>query len=173
MFAGLANVGVTGVGRPVLEKTGLAGKVDFVIEFTPEVNGPVPPDAEFQPHPDGPTFMEALKEQLGLKLESQKGPVDVIVIDHVERPSDNSAQAPAGTEDRPKFDAVSIKVNKNLGYGRVNLAQPGSHLTATNVNLKFLIISGLSVSTSSHGAKPRGRGLDRVATLRRRGREGR
>jgi uncharacterized protein (TIGR03435 family) len=38
-------------------------------------------------HESGGTFREALKEQLGLKLESQKGPVEVLVIDHVERPS--------------------------------------------------------------------------------------
>jgi uncharacterized protein (TIGR03435 family) len=78
-----------GVDRPILDKTGLTGKYDFVIEFTPQFNGPLPPGANFQPDPLGPTFLEALKEQLGLKLESQTGPVDVIVVDHVEHPSEN------------------------------------------------------------------------------------
>jgi uncharacterized protein (TIGR03435 family) len=80
---------LTGVDRPVLDKTGLTGTFDFVMEFTPQFNGPLPPGANFQPDPTGPTFLEALKEQLGLKLESQTGPVDVIVVDHVEQPSEN------------------------------------------------------------------------------------
>ena len=47
------------------------------------MGAPPPPDTS------GPTIFTALQEQLGLKLESQKGPVDTIVIDHVERPSEN------------------------------------------------------------------------------------
>jgi uncharacterized protein (TIGR03435 family) len=80
---------LTGVDRPILDKTGLSGKYDFVIEFTPQLNGPLPPGATFQPDPNGSTFLEALKEQLGLKLESQTGPVEVIIVDHVEHPSEN------------------------------------------------------------------------------------
>jgi uncharacterized protein (TIGR03435 family) len=80
---------MTGVDRPIVDKTGLKGTIDFAIEFTPQINGPLPPGANFQPDPNGPTFLEALKEQLGLKLEPQTGPVDTIVIDHVEQPSEN------------------------------------------------------------------------------------
>ena len=83
------NVPFTGVDRPVLDRTGLTGKFDFVMEFTPQFNGPLPPGANFQPDESGPTFLEALRQQLGLKLEPQKGPVDVIVVDHVEQPSEN------------------------------------------------------------------------------------
>jgi bla regulator protein blaR1 len=79
--------GLGNVDRPVLDKSGLSGMIDLHIEFTPQVNGPPPPN--FQPDPDGPTFLEALKEQLGLKLEPQTGPVDVLVLDHVEEPSAN------------------------------------------------------------------------------------
>jgi uncharacterized protein (TIGR03435 family) len=88
-IAASVSVPFTGIDRPVLDKTGLDGKFDFVIEFTPQFNGPLPPGANFQPDESGTTFLEALKEQLGLKLDSQKGPVDVIVIDHVEEPSEN------------------------------------------------------------------------------------
>jgi uncharacterized protein (TIGR03435 family) len=77
-----------GIDRPVLDKTGLEGTYDFIIEFTPQL-GPQPPGATFQPDPNGPTFQEALKEQLGLKLESQTGPTEVFVLDHVEQPSEN------------------------------------------------------------------------------------
>jgi uncharacterized protein (TIGR03435 family) len=71
--------------RPILDKTGLSGNFDFSLEFTPEFRSP----QNFQPDPSGPTFPEALNEQLGLKLESQTGPVEVLVIDHVEEPSSN------------------------------------------------------------------------------------
>jgi len=80
-FPGLLN----SVNRPVLDKTGLVGTYDFSIEFTPDVsNGP-----NFQPDETGPTFLEALKEQLGLRLDSTTGPVEVIVVDHIEQPSEN------------------------------------------------------------------------------------
>ena len=75
--------------RPVLDRTGLTGKFDFAIEFSPQPDVPSAPGANFQPDPIGPTFMEALKEQLGLKLEPLSGPFDVLVIDHVEEPSAN------------------------------------------------------------------------------------
>jgi uncharacterized protein (TIGR03435 family) len=81
--------GADGVGRPILDKTGLTGMFDFAFEFVPRFNAPSPPPGNFQPDPTGPTFTEALKEQLGLKLESQTGPVDVLVIDYVEEPSAN------------------------------------------------------------------------------------
>ena len=85
----LTNPQVLGVDRPVIDNTGLAGKYDFIVEFTPQISGPLPPGVNFQPDESGPTFLEALKEQLGLKLDSQTGPVPVIVIDHVEPPSEN------------------------------------------------------------------------------------
>lgn len=75
--------------RPILDRTGLTGKFDFVLEWSPQLNGPRPPGSTFQPDESGPTFVEALKEQLGLKLVPQTGPVEVLVIDHVEEPSAN------------------------------------------------------------------------------------
>ncbi len=79
-----------GPDRPVLDRSGLSGTYDFFLEWTPQFDGPEPgPGAPYQPDPTGLTFLEALKEQLGLKLESQKGPVDVLVMDHVEEPSEN------------------------------------------------------------------------------------
>jgi len=78
-----------GIDRPVIDSTGLAGTFDFVIEVTPQINGPQPPGSTFQPDPNGPTFLEALTDQLGLKLESTTGPVDYVVVDHIEEPSAN------------------------------------------------------------------------------------
>jgi uncharacterized protein (TIGR03435 family) len=64
--------------RAVLDRTEIAGEFDIDLEWTPDEN----------PGP-GPSIFTALQEQLGLKLETQKGVVDVLVIDHVERPSAN------------------------------------------------------------------------------------
>jgi bla regulator protein blaR1 len=86
------------LGRPVIDKTALTGKYDFELKWTPDPGqpaaapfGPPAPGVELPPPPDpnGPSIFTALQEQLGLRLESQKGPVDTLVIDRVERPSEN------------------------------------------------------------------------------------
>jgi uncharacterized protein (TIGR03435 family) len=81
--------GASGLARPVLDRTGLTGTFDFAIEFSPQPDEPSAPGANFRSDPTGPTFAEALKEQLGLKLEPQTGPFDVLVIDNVEEPPSN------------------------------------------------------------------------------------
>jgi uncharacterized protein (TIGR03435 family) len=78
----------------VLDRTELKGVFDFTLHWTPdEGRGPALSDSPdgFTPQPDalGPSIFTTLREQLGLKLEPQKGPVDTLVIDHVERPSEN------------------------------------------------------------------------------------
>jgi bla regulator protein BlaR1 len=75
--------------RAVLDKTGLNGTFDFTFEWTPQHTGPAPTREHLPERPSEPgsTFVEDLKEQLGLKLEPQNGPVEVLVIDHVEKPS--------------------------------------------------------------------------------------
>jgi uncharacterized protein (TIGR03435 family) len=90
-MAFLANSfkGIGHLDRPVIDQTGLSGTWDFVLEWAPDTNNPPPPGADPQPEPSGPPFLTALTEQLGLKLETQKGPVDVLVLDHVEHPSGN------------------------------------------------------------------------------------
>jgi uncharacterized protein (TIGR03435 family) len=78
------------LGRPVLDQTGLAGKYDFKLEWTPDpLEITVPPGIDPGPPPDlnGPTLFTAVQEQLGLRLESPKGPV--IVVDRAEIASEN------------------------------------------------------------------------------------
>lgn len=89
MFAMLFSNPMTGVDRPIMDRTGLTGRFDFIIEFTLQPKLTQPLDASSQAADTGPTFLEALKDQLGLKLESTTGPVDTIVIDHIEQPSEN------------------------------------------------------------------------------------
>jgi uncharacterized protein (TIGR03435 family) len=81
-------------GRPVYDKTGLTGMYDFNLKWALEPGGGAgpfgapPPGAQPPPvDPDAPNIYTAVQEQLGLKLESAKGPVDVIVVDRIERPS--------------------------------------------------------------------------------------
>lgn len=75
-------------GRPVLDKTGLEGQYDFTLEYEFPLRASVE-DPGARAQPTAPSIFTALQEQLGLKLESQKGTGDVYVIDHVERPSAN------------------------------------------------------------------------------------
>jgi uncharacterized protein (TIGR03435 family) len=71
-----------GVDRPVVDKTGLGGTYDFILEWTP-------PQVDENPDASGPTFLEAWRDQFGLKLEPATGPVQTIVIDHIEEPTPN------------------------------------------------------------------------------------
>lgn len=78
------------LGRPVLDKTGLTGNFDFTLKFAvarPDAEATL--NARAVPDSDAPFLLDAIQQQLGLKLESGKGPVEVIVIDHIERPSGN------------------------------------------------------------------------------------
>ena len=77
------------LGRPVVDQTGLTATFDFTLNFVRESNQPISPGADIQPAPLGPTFLEALQEQLGLKLKPVKAPLKILVIDHVEEPSPN------------------------------------------------------------------------------------
>jgi len=77
------------LGRPVIDRTGLAGRYDFAMEWTPESHTAPIPVADSQENAERTTFLEALHEQLGLKLKPDKAPIEVPVIDHVERPSEN------------------------------------------------------------------------------------
>ena len=75
--------------RPAIDKTGLDKNYDFTLVFAP----PLPPDIPKENLPpellDRPTIFDALKDQLGLKLQAQQGPVDYYLIDHIDKPSEN------------------------------------------------------------------------------------
>ena len=69
-------------GRKVVDKTGLAGEYDFTLSYVDDrrANGG---------DQDGPSLFTAVQEQLGLRLEAQKGPVEMLVVDHADKPSQN------------------------------------------------------------------------------------
>jgi uncharacterized protein (TIGR03435 family) len=96
------------LGHPVTDATGLKGKYDFELAWSPGAGGmlgrgmmmvapPPPPGGGGAPGPDapamedsGPTLMSAIQDQLGLKLEPKKGSVEMIVVDHIEKvPTEN------------------------------------------------------------------------------------
>ena len=89
-FAGLMQAAV--LDRPVVDQTGLTGRWDFTLSWAPEetqfgaMGIKPPPVAD---NDSRPSLFTAFQDQLGLKLESTKAPVDVMVIDHIEKPSEN------------------------------------------------------------------------------------
>jgi uncharacterized protein (TIGR03435 family) len=101
LIANLTGMLTRYLHRPVIDRTGLTGRYDFTLRWTPDENQPqASSNSQGSPgfslsglpasDPTGsPTLFTAIQEQLGLKLESAKGPIEFIVIDHVERPSGN------------------------------------------------------------------------------------
>ncbi len=104
MFMGPGNIGAgdttlanfaqalsVRVSRIVVDKTGLAGNYSFALQFAPEQlpAGPAPPGAPPLPviDPNAPSLFTALQEQLGLKLESTRGPVEMLIIENIEQPT--------------------------------------------------------------------------------------
>jgi len=78
--------------RPVIDLTGLHGAYDFNLEYTRQLPPEFPGGGKLngeEPDTSGPTIYSALKQQLGLDLRAQKGQADVIVIDHIEKPTEN------------------------------------------------------------------------------------
>ena len=92
MIAGYLSIGH--LGQPVVDETGLTGKYDFRLSWTPNLGDFRPPSRAGSPDapapdPEETPFVTALKEQLGLKLKPAKAPLNVLVIDHITRPSEN------------------------------------------------------------------------------------
>jgi uncharacterized protein (TIGR03435 family) len=80
----LADLYAKFMDRPLIDKTGLQDRYDFTVDYeaNPEAPGPFS-------QLSGPTLFKALEEEAGLKLEATKGPVEILVIDHAEKPSAN------------------------------------------------------------------------------------
>ncbi len=79
------------VARPVIDKTGLAGKFDFHLEYAIDqaTAGLQAPAAQNADADNRPTIFTAVQEYLGLQLKSDKGPIEYLVIDHAEKPAEN------------------------------------------------------------------------------------
>jgi len=77
------------VGRTVVDRTGLTGRYDFLVEYTPDPPAGAAPPGGPPADPDRPSIYAALQEQLGLKLDAQRGAVDVLVVDAIQRPTED------------------------------------------------------------------------------------
>jgi uncharacterized protein (TIGR03435 family) len=89
-LAGLVNTVANVLGTPVIDQTGLKGSYDFTLEWS--TARPLPEsDVSGVPRatPVGPSIIDAVREQLGLKMEEKKGPVDVLFVDHAEKATEN------------------------------------------------------------------------------------
>jgi uncharacterized protein (TIGR03435 family) len=83
----LSSIG--GLDQTVIDQTGLQGRYDFRIKFSPEPSSPAPPPGLPPTDQQGPSFLQALHEQLGLKLQATKATLPTLVIDHIEEPLPN------------------------------------------------------------------------------------
>lgn len=82
------ETGVGEVDRPMVDETGLKKNVDYTLEWA-KARGNMGAGARVDADESAPTFKEALQDQLGIKMVSKKGPVDIFVLDHIEHPSPN------------------------------------------------------------------------------------
>jgi uncharacterized protein (TIGR03435 family) len=76
-------------GRRVVDQTRLTGTFDFSLNWLQEREGPLDAGASQPADAEGPSFSEALRNQLGLKLKPTKAAIQTLIIDHVEQPSPN------------------------------------------------------------------------------------
>lgn len=90
-LAAIARLLSRAVGRPVIDRTGLTGAFDLTLDFdTSGLPGfAVPPGVNPPNTADKPSLYTALQEQSGLKLERGRGPIDILIVDHVERPTED------------------------------------------------------------------------------------
>lgn len=84
----LADLRSAVLQRPVVDQTGSSGLYEFTLEWLPELSQSVP-DAPPPGNPSAPSMFTALQEQLGLQLQSIRGPVDMLIIDQAEKPGEN------------------------------------------------------------------------------------
>jgi len=77
------------LGRKVVDETRLTGRYDFNLTWTPDDSAAATAGSAASGVAQGPSLFTAVQEQLGLKLEPVKAPVDVVVIDHLEKPAEN------------------------------------------------------------------------------------
>jgi uncharacterized protein (TIGR03435 family) len=84
-----ALTSLNGSDHPLIDQTGLPGNYDFFIKWSPASTSVAASEAGAAPDPEVPTFIEALHEQLGMKIVPTRAPLQFLIIDHIERPSEN------------------------------------------------------------------------------------
>jgi uncharacterized protein (TIGR03435 family) len=83
-------IGPQALGSPLTDATGLTGKYDYTIFWSTTATDAARRGTPTTDDPDGPSIFDAVQERLGLKIEKRKGPVQMLVVDHIEKkPTDN------------------------------------------------------------------------------------
>jgi uncharacterized protein (TIGR03435 family) len=137
-------------GRPVFDRTGLAGAFDGTLTWTPsplESNPYREPGAATAPLDVGASIFTSLEEQFGLRLVSDRGLVDYLVIERAERPTPNDAPEADGAAAAQTFDVASIRRNTGPASGQT-IRQQGNTFIASNVTARDLIETAYAIQTS-------------------------
>jgi uncharacterized protein (TIGR03435 family) len=97
------------LGRSVVDKTELTGAYNFKLEWAPD-EFQVPGPSEISPtaDPSGPSIFTALQDQVGLRLEPGKGPVEVLVVDDAQKPAETEYIAPAHDLEAHRSTSLSV-----------------------------------------------------------------
>jgi uncharacterized protein (TIGR03435 family) len=141
--------------RMVLDNTNLGGKYDISLKWFPDPSEFPPRPAylppTYQPDPNSPPLLTAIQQQLGLKLESQTGPVPLLVIDHVEKPAESQAKSTPAIP--PVYQVLSIK--RNRSGGGLRAMDSADEFTATNITLQMLIKDAYRVEDDQISGAPK------------------
>jgi uncharacterized protein (TIGR03435 family) len=143
--------------RMVFDNTKLGGKYDIDLKWFPGPSEFPPRPAylppTYQPDPNTPDLLTAIQRQLGLKLESQTAPVELLVIDHAEKPAESQTQNTAVIP--PVFAVASVRPSKGgVGVISEKLFEKTSGFTATNLTLQMLIRQAYGVEDDQISGAP-------------------
>jgi bla regulator protein blaR1 len=149
------------LGHPVIDETGITGNYDVALNWTPDPGaagasgfdagpGSTPSDSS------APSLFTAIQDQLGLKLEAQKGPIAHLVIDSAEKPSIDGAEVPdaslvqeksppASETPLPSFDVVSVKPSSSKDIYLGLFTYPGGRIVCTLCTVHYLITEAFGI----------------------------
>ena len=170
-IAGVARYLTLELGHPVIDKTGITGQYDLTLDWAPTQGATGAPgvDAGQASTPNDeskPSVFTAVQEQLGLKLEAQKGPIETLVIDQAEKPSVDGAElsalqaAPSPSQAAPtaapvamavpgklpEFDVASIKpTGPNINEINGAYTYPGGRVECVGCTLQYLVMLAFDV----------------------------
>jgi hypothetical protein len=132
---------VAGIDRTVTDRTGLTGNYDVDLSWTPEARAGDTPSPAVS---EVPGLFTAVQEQLGLRLQPQRGPVEVFVIAGATRPAANDAvaQEPGAPV---AFEVAAVRLNKSGQVAAQWDDMPGGRFVAVNATLRMLILDAYRI----------------------------
>jgi uncharacterized protein (TIGR03435 family) len=149
------------VARPIVDRTGLTGSFDGTLTWAP---APEELGALGEPAPAAPQFgaslFTALEEQFGLKLQSERGGVEYLIVTNADQPTPNdapgdraNAAAQSATPPRPAFEVASIRRNTSGAHGQT-VALQGNTFVGRNVTARELVMTAFHVRSEDLSGGP-------------------